>query len=498
MSDETRRKLLAWSDRGVSGPKPHYHRPRARDRGPVMRLVEQTDTPYTEVEVLSTPPGADNAQLLLADLRAQDIAASLTILDVWDPSDHAQLFAALAPLVARHRHHPALDVVLSSGTPQMQTMWVILVQAGLLPARMLQVIPPVFVPDPHPHPVRVVQLDIEGFPEVHALREEVARLRAVARAATGDIIGESAPMQTLRRLLGRIAAADVPILILGETGAGKERVARAIHQASPRGSGPFVSENCGAFAEGVLESELFGHEKGAFTGASSRKRGLFEQAHGGTLFLDEVGELSPRVQVLLLRVLQEGVIRRVGGEAPVTVDVRILAATHRDIPAMTAAGEFREDLYYRLAGAILRVPPLRERAGDVDLLVAHFLRELGVLDRLTPTPEAMAALRAFHWPGNVRQLRAEVVRWTVFCDGPPRLIDLSPEIQGLPSAPARGVNALGQVQTLGDVVEAAEQAAIRAALQAAGGNRSQAARLLEIDRNTLRRKMRAYDIAVTR
>jgi len=485
------RTLLVWSDRGVSGPRPaYYRRPRANDRGPIVRFAAEHGVHYGRVVVLTVPAGADNAKALCDDLAPHADAVDIVPLDITDPSDHAQIFATLAPVVEAHRHD-AVDILLSSGTPQMQTIWVILVQAGILPARMFKVVPAVFVPDPHPHPVVEVSLDIEGFPEIRALRDEVARLRAQVALRSG-MVGESPPMQALRRRIARVAAApDVPVLVLGETGTGKELVAHAIHNASPRASGPFIAESCGALAEGVLASELFGHEAGSFTGAQGRRRGLLEQAHGGTLFLDEVGEMPPRVQVMLLRALQEGAIRRVGGERPVRIDTRILAATHRDLPAMVAAGSFREDLYYRLCGATLRVPPLRERIGDLPLLIAHFLKEAR-RSELVPSSEAMKALLAWSWPGNVRQLRAEVVRWTVFCDQPPTRADLSAAIQGLPgdAAVPAGEGSL----PLREQVAAVERAAIQGALDAARGNKSEAARRLEIDRNTLKRKMRAHGV----
>jgi transcriptional regulator with GAF, ATPase, and Fis domain len=431
------------------------------------------------------------------------------VLEVDDPTDHAQLFAALTPIVTElaERDELQLDVCLSAGTPQMQTLWVILVEAGLLRARMLQVIPAAFVPDPHPHPIRVVRLDIEGFPEIRAMREELVRLRAQARAH-GALIGESEPMQLLLRRLARVARADVPVLVLGETGTGKELVARAIHAASERASGPFVAENCGSFSEGVLASELFGHERGAFSGAARRHRGLFEQAHRGTLFLDELGETSARVQVMLLRVLQEGRLRRLGGEEEIEVDVRVIAATHRDLPAMIGRGEFREDLWYRLRGATLELPPLRERGRDLELLVSQFLAEGGsgrMGRRLWPTPEAWSALRAYAWPGNVRELRSEVVRWRVFFgededgDGRIGLDELSPEIRGsrtterLPSAPVEAAND-GSPRPLREQIDAVEREVIAGALRWAKGNLSQTARALEVDRNTLKAKLARHGL----
>jgi DNA-binding NtrC family response regulator len=349
---------------------------------------------------------------------------------------------------------------------------------------MLQVIPPAFVPDPHPHPIREVRLDIPGFPEIRSLRAEVARLRA----REGGLVGESPPMRLLVHRIERVASARVPVLVLGETGTGKELAARAVHDTGPRAKAPFVAENCGAFAESVLASELFGHESGAFTGAHRRHKGLFEQADGGTLFLDEVGELPARVQASLLRVLETGTLRRVGGEQLVRVDVRIVAATHRNLPEAVREGTFREDLYYRLRGAVLEVPALRERGADLERLVALFLN--GALHQ--PTRAAWKLLRAYRWPGNVRELRAEVLRWTVF--GGPRIDvrDLSPEITGETSTVSVPPN--DRIRTLRDRTDAVERAAIDEALEHHGGNLSATARALGIDRNTLKRKLSKHGL----
>jgi two-component system, NtrC family, response regulator AtoC len=493
-----KRLLLTWSDRGVEGRRPSHHGVRpADDTGPVVRLLSQEESAgrYQAVWLVATPPGRAPAEKLAAEVRGLGPAAELKVLEVKDPSDYAALFKALGPLVAEVGAGGAgVDVLLSAGTPQAQTLWVILVQAGLLKARMLQVIPAAFVPDPHPKAIREVRLDIEGFPEIRALRDEVRRLRAEVRARAGRLIGGSAPMRELIARLSRVAAAEVPVLIAGETGAGKELVARELHLGSPRAKGPFVAENCGAFEEGVLISELFGHEPGAFTGATGRRRGLFEQASGGTLFLDEVGELSPRVQAALLRVLQEGTLRRLGAERALSVDVRVVAATHRDLRAMVSAGRFREDLYYRLRGATLEVPPLRARPGDIDLLIEAFLEEARPERRVKVSPEARELLRRYPWPGNVRELRAEVMRWAVFCDERVEPRDLSPEIRGAEPPAAPEAPGEPRAETLGEAVAAAERRAISGALAAHSDNLSRAARALEIDRNTLKRKMTLYGL----
>jgi DNA-binding NtrC family response regulator len=483
------------------------------DPGPIRRLLAVGGVAYDEVRLFAVKRDRPAARALAAELGHGGVLAEVSTLDVTDPSDYAQLFHALSGVPARLPPDAEVDVLLSSGTPQAQTIWVVLVKAGLLRARLLQVIPPQFVPDPHPEPVREVRLDFDGFPEIRALREEVVRLRARVRAVSGRLVGESEALRRVAEGIARLAPTPLPVLITGETGTGKELVARALHDASTRADGPFIAENCGALAEGVLQSELFGHEAGAFTGAAKRRRGLFEQAAGGTLFLDEVGELPARVQVQLLRVLQEGVLRRVGGDEAVPVDARIVAATHRDLPAMVAAGTFREDLYYRLNGATLHVPPLRDRLADLEPLVAHFLSETdGAHLRLTRA--AWAALRAWRWPGNARELRAEVARWTVFCDGLVDVGDLSiphalaPLAAGGPpaptaeSSPGAGAGPRGRPSTpentnaapatLAEHVSAAERAAIADALAATNGNLSAAARRLGIDRNTLKRKQAAF------
>jgi DNA-binding NtrC family response regulator len=496
-----RRTLVTWSDRGIDGPAPAHHaRRQTTDRGPVLRLLDETpkrDT-YVHAIVLTIPGGLARAQALADDMRGQVASVEVRPVALDDPSDHAQLFAALGPLAAELSAHPALDVLLSSGTPQAQTLWVILVQAGMLRARMLQVIPAAFVPHPHPRAIREVSLDIDGFPEIRVLRDEVTRLRAEVRARSARIIaGSDAMRATLDRVV-RVAASELPVLVLGETGTGKELIARAIHDGSPRASGPFIAESCGAIADGVLASELFGHEAAAFTGATARHRGLFEQAAGGTLFLDEVGELPPAVQAMLLRVLQERTLRRVGGEQAVAVDVRVVAATHRDLAQRVADGAFREDLYYRLRGATITVPPLRDRVTDLPAMIDAFLREATIHGRarkLPVTPDAMRLLAAYPWPGNVRELRSEVHRWAVFCDDQVGPDDLAPEIHGVAPRPARRRAA---VTTLAAAVRDAEHAAITAALAAHAGNLSRTARALAIERNTLKRKLAALGLARSR
>ncbi len=430
------------------------------------------------------------AQELLAQLREVIPDVNVEEVQLRDPSDHSEVFQCLGPLLQRLSTATSVDVLLSSGTPQMQTIWLVLVKAGLLRARMLQVIPAAFVPSVHPRAVREVNLQIDGFPEIIALREEVSRLRGMSGAQQSVRSAKSPAMKKLARRIGRVAPSDLPVLIYGETGSGKELVARAVHAQSQRSGGPLISENCGALTESVLSSELFGHEKGAFTGAAYRKRGLFELAHGGTLFLDEVGELSPRVQVNLLRVLQEGRLKRLGGETHIRVDVRVVAATHRDLLAMVREGSFREDLYYRLQGATLNVPPLRERISDLDALVSEFLGEVN--SDLRVTKQAWQRLEEYGWPGNVRELRTEVMRWHVFCDQWVRPEDL--HLQEQPTLLRAEKVSVNSVRPLAEAVSHTERLAIEAALANTQGNLSQAARLLQIDRNTLKRKIAKLSI----
>lgn len=462
------RTLITWTDRGVGALAHHVRRP--GDTGPVLRLLAHVPA-YDRVWILTSTASLPGARQLADEIGP---SARLRWVDLEDPSSHAELFRVLEPLADDLRGE-SVDVLLSAGTPQAQTLWVVLMQAGLLEGRMLQVIPKRFVPVPHPHPVREVSLAIDGFPEIRALRAEVARLRAHIEP-TG-LVG--AALEPVIRRMRRVAPSEVSVWIAGETGTGKELLARALHAASKRAEGPFVAVNAGAFAESVLSSELFGHEKGAFTGAVRAHRGVFEQAHGGTLFLDEVGELPANVQVQLLRVLETGEIRRLGAEGTRTVDVRMVCATHEDLLEASTTGGFRQDLYYRLVGAELRLAPLRERPGDLEELVHHFLRGRRRLD-----PSVWPALRRHAWPGNVRELRAEIERWVWLTDDVVTRDDLSIHRERrVPDAVA------GAPRTLAEQVDEVERAAIHAALDRHQGNRSAASRELGIDRNTLKRKL---------
>ncbi|MFZ5479168.1 MAG: sigma-54-dependent transcriptional regulator [Myxococcota bacterium] len=321
------------------------------------------------------------------------------------------------------------------------------------------------------------------------LAVENARLRERTGEPVEGFVGGSPAIREVLRVLGRAAQHDTTVLLTGESGTGKELLARALHRLSPRSRGPWVAVNCAAIPENLLESELFGHAKGAFTGAVQAHAGLFEQADGGTLFLDEIGDLPAPLQAKLLRVLQEGTIRRLGGQKEERVDVRIVAASAQPL----SPPRFREDLYYRLAVVHLHVPPLRERAEDVPLLVDHLLDALCARMRLarpSVDAEAMRVLLAHRWPGNVRQLENVLERALLVCDGARVAVeDLPADLRAVASAEVGADDLSIPAQTA-----ALERRLIVRALEASGGNKSQAARRLEISYKALLYKIRDYGI----
>ncbi|MBN1520781.1 MAG: sigma-54-dependent Fis family transcriptional regulator [Spirochaetales bacterium] len=328
-------------------------------------------------------------------------------------------------------------------------------------------------------------------------RTELARrneelLREVeSQKRFSSIIGKTQSIQRIFELVRRVAPTKASVLITGESGVGKELVADALHNLSPRADKPFIKVHCAALAESLLESELFGHEKGSFTGAAGRKKGRFELANEGTLFLDEIGEINQNVQIKILRVLQEKRFERVGGEDTVEVDVRVVAATNRDLKAEIAKGTFREDLYYRLNVVNIHVPPLRERKDDIPLLAQAFLREFADENGKAVSgfdPKARAAIYDYPWPGNVRELRNCVESAVVMASGDViGLDDLSPGIRGQED---EGVVRL----PLGSSLAEAERVLIRDTLAAQGGNKSRTAEILGIGRKTLYQKIQEYGL----
>ncbi|MCX5860018.1 MAG: sigma-54 dependent transcriptional regulator [Proteobacteria bacterium] len=353
-----------------------------------------------------------------------------------------------------------------------------------------------------------LKVKIERALGLAELEKEKARLEAEnlylkgeegERYRPDEIVGNSQKIREVFARLQKIAPTDSSVIISGESGTGKELLARAIHRLSPRNEGPFIKIDCGAYPETLIESELFGDEKGAFTGAGNRKPGRFELADGGTIFLDEIGELSPVAQVKLLRVLQEREFERVGGVETIRVDLRVLSATHRDLREEIRKGKFREDLFYRLNVIGISLPALRDRKEDIPLLVEHFGKKLKVRTRKEIqgfNPEALQVLVDYPWPGNIRELENVVEQAMVLAPGPViRVEDLPAWVFIGPAAPARPAEAAaGEGKPLDASVEALEKDLIEKALARAEGNKAEAARILGIKPGTLYYKMKIYRI----
>lgn len=423
----------------------------------------------------------DDLPSLRDRLSHQDIDLVIVLRDLL-PDPPQQLLESLRELP----HRPDL-IVLRQGEDGVD-------RAALLAAGCLAVVPSDLADEP--------------------LRETLAALLERRRAAVEphlgltliegglDELGAHSPaMVAMVRMARRVATADSTVFLLGETGVGKERLARAIHRESPRRDRPFIAVNCAALPETLLESELFGHEKGAFTGATHSRRGHFELAHGGTLFLDEVAEMTPALQGKLLRALEERTIQRLGGERPFAVDVRILAATSRDVQREIEEGSFRQDLYYRLAVVTLTVPPLRARNEDLPVLVENLLERLGrKLGRpgLTIAPEGMAALAGYHWPGNVRELVNVLERTILLAEGPeigPE--DLPREILYPTDTPTEAALPAGGSRLdrpLSEVLAETERAYLQAQLRKTGGHVGETARRAGLDRRSIYQKMKRHGL----
>jgi DNA-binding NtrC family response regulator len=364
----------------------------------------------------------------------------------------------------------------------------------------------------------------------HQLRRVVAEALEVARRmrapavlaetaadpdAAGAIVGACPAMREVYKAVGRVAAQDVPVLISGESGTGKELVARAIHQHGPRARAPFLALNCAAIPETLLESELFGHEKGAFTGADRKRIGKFEQVSGGTIFLDEIGDMPLALQAKILRLLQEQSFERVGGNETVRTDVRLIAATHHDLKADAAEGTFRPDLYYRLGVFTIYLPPLRERGDDLALLVRHYVcrfsRELG-REVQQVAPDVLERLRGYPWPGNIRELQSALKQALLKASGTVLLPAFLPDLSGRPDESGRAASGadldleafIGQrlgpdaTDLYADTHRQVDRVLLPRVLEYTGGNQHQAARLLGIARQTLRQKLRDLGLHVSR
>lgn len=403
----------------------------------------------------------------------------VVVLDLGLPPDPNGASEGLALLEAMLTREPLTKVIVASGNEE---------RANSLRAITLGAY------DFYPKPIEpaVLLLIINRALRLHDLEAENLRLAKQSSTPLAGLVASSAPMIQLCRMVERVASANISVLITGESGTGKEVFARAIHDLSPRSDKMLIAINCAAIPETLLESELFGHEKGAFTGAVSQVVGKVERANGGTLFLDEIGDMPAALQAKLLRFLQSRVIERVGGHKQIEVDVRILSATNSDLTAKIKEGTFREDLYYRLKEVSIHVPPLREREGDAVLLAKYFL------DKYTSTfkqphkrfsPEALSAIAAYSWPGNVRELEGCVKRAVLMADG--KNINASDL-----DLPAGAGNIL--MPTLREIREKAEEGALRRALALTDNNISHAAQLLDVSRTTMYDLMHAAGISSKR
>ncbi|MGN6376819.1 MAG: PEP-CTERM-box response regulator transcription factor [Sphingomonas sp.] len=435
-----------------------------------LGLQRQLRWAYEGYEVLVA---ADRAQAIDL-LRAEE--PDVVTLDLGlppDPDGVSEGFAALAEILALK---PDTKVIVASGH-------------GARDSALKAIADGAWDFYQKPIDIDALGLIVERAFHVHALEAENRRLAAQAggQSVLGGMITAAPEMLKVTRTIERVAGADVSVMLLGASGTGKELLARGLHDASPRRDGAFVAINCAAIPETLLESELFGHEKGAFTGAVKTTEGKIEQAHGGTLFLDEIGDVPLPLQVKLLRFLQERVIERIGGRKPIAVDTRIVCATHQDIDAMVAAGTFREDLYYRLAEIVVRIPSLAERPGDAGLLARHFLSRYAKAMNPQVTglsPDARAAIDAWDWPGNVRELENRMKRAVIMADGKHvTAADLDLQGEGDDS-----------VINLKAAREAADRKVIRHALARADGNISNTAKLLGISRPTLYDLLKSYGL----
>ncbi|MBM4301015.1 MAG: sigma-54-dependent Fis family transcriptional regulator [Deltaproteobacteria bacterium] len=428
----------------------------------------------------------------------QAAVPDLVIMDVRMPG-----MSGLAAFRAIHEIEPKLPVIIMTAFGTTDTA----IEATKLGA-FEYVLKPPEIPD-------ILALISQALEAGRFMRSRVELDVAPDTAGADAIIGKSKPMQEVYKAIGRVAPTDATVLVRGDSGTGKELVARAIYQHSLRSAKPFLVINCVAIPETLLESELFGYEKGAFTGAVNRRVGKFEQAHGGTVFLDEIGDMPFSIQAKILRLLQERSIERLGGREPIPVDVRIIAATNRDLEAALAQGRFREDLYYRLKVVTLWLPPLKERAQDITLLADYFLarfaKEIG-MDNPGTTAEARLLLQNYQWPGNVRELANSIQKALIFSRGYPiRPEDVSRAIGGESLAKEPGDQQTDEIvrQWVRQALAAGEgkdvfevcmdhfaSLVISEALDLTGGNRSRAAKILGISRPTLLSKIDKYRLRV--
>ena len=489
--------------------------------GPVLTLL--TERSFHAVHIFTNPNSLPNAQRLQQEIsrRAGDVRSRIHNINIPDPTDYEALFLNMS---ARCREileeycdrQPTCFIATASGTPQMQTVWFLMAQSGIVPATLLKITPSRFL-RPQQKAVSEIRLSLATFPKITSPSPGILDIAATClrkeklEAERDELIREFAGLQmigrspALTRVMDTVRAAaryDSAVLIQGETGTGKELVAKAIHYNSTRKGEPLIVVNCAAIPETLVESELFGHEKGAFTGATQQKKGKFELAEGGTIFLDEIGDMPLPAQAKILRVLQDKAITRVGGEKTICADVRIIAATNRNLAAFISEGKFREDLYYRLKVIDIPMPALRERMEDISLLVEYFLNQHNHRYRQQKqlSREAMRRILAYSWPGNIRELENAIERAFVLSgvnvikdtDLPPEItspISSLPISQGnaeqlnvpLILLPPEGLDLDTHMHDL-------EKACYEEAIKVKDGNREAAARFLKMKPHTFRKR----------
>lgn len=456
--------------------------------GPILSLLHAH--PCERVYLIATPNTREitaRTQEAIQSLYPEKHVHSLA-LDLDDPTDYREILLGL-----RNAIRPIVDdlsdarlfIAVASGTPQMHACWLLLAASGEIPARILHVRPPRFVTKERPL-VAEIDITFEEFPTIRfpngLLPDHTPTVPELQEAAIQlGIVGDHASMRQSLETVSMLAPADSPILILGETGTGKELFAKLVHRLSTRAQGPFVPVNCAAIPEDLVESLLFGHKKGAFTGATADQTGKFDAANNGTLFLDELGELPVAAQAKLLRVLQDGVLEPIGARSPHKVDVRVVAATNQDLRKLIRKGQFREDLYYRLNVGEVHLPPLRERRSDIPKLALAVLDHLNASLRRPKrlTPNALARLQAHNWPGNVRDLENVIERSARLCRTD--ALDADDLLITEPITYADPLDALPEPVegfSLDSFLGSARKQLILKALEISHGNQSQAARLL--------------------
>lgn len=459
--------------------------------GPVGSAI--TERSFDLVVLLSNYPKSASADYVIWLEGRSEAAVELDLVELSSPTHFGEIYQAVtarvSALLARHGDAARLTFHLSPGTPAMSAVWIIVAKtrygAALIESSRQGGVRTANVP---------FDISAEFVPEVYRRADrDLARLsagRPEQTPAFSDIVYRSALMQRVIEKAQKVAPRSVPILIEGESGTGKEMLARAIHRAGPRRNRAFVAVNCGAISHELAESELFGHTKGAFTGATTNRAGYFEHAEGGTLFLDEIGELSIALQIKLLRVLQEREVVRVGATTPIPVDFRIIAATNRTLSDEVAAGRFRDDLFFRIAVALIKLPPLRLRKGDFTVLVNHLLEHVNAESAADPaweekrlSPSARNRLQRHAWPGNIRELANTLTRAAVWSSGAtigPQ--DIGEALLDLPASSGGGEGILNRPIENGvdlpDLMQEVARHYLRKALDATAGNKSRAAQLL--------------------